>query len=210
MNLIFLGPPGAGKGTAAARVAEEFGMPHISTGDLFRAAIKNETELGLQVKAITEKGDLVPDSLTIELVNDRLKDGDAANGFILDGFPRTIPQAEALETASKITRVLNFKLDDEEIIERLSGRRVCRSCGKGYHVHFMPPKKPGICDVCGGELYTRKDDSIESIKNRLSVYAEQTEPLIEFYRSRDLLSDVDAKPSAERVFDSLKAMLEAL
>lgn len=208
MNLVFLGPPGAGKGTAAEQVAKEFKIPHISTGDLFRAAIKNRTELGNQVKEITEKGDLVPDSLTIEIVKERLKNADATGGYILDGFPRTIPQAEALSGFSNVTRVLNFVLDDAEVVERLSGRRVCRSCGRGYHVRFMPPKKEGVCDVCGGELYTRKDDSVESIHNRLEVYSEQTEPLISFYRTRDLLIDIDAKPSAAEVFEAVRKLLE--
>lgn len=210
MNLIFLGPPGAGKGTAASKVAAEFEIPHISTGDLFRAAIKNETELGLQVKAITEKGDLVPDELTVEIVKERLQADDTKNGYILDGFPRTIPQADALAGFSSVTRVLNFQLDDEEVVERLSGRRVCRSCGTGYHVRFMPPKKEGVCDVCGGELYTRKDDTVESIKNRLTVYAKQTAPLIEYYAGRDLLTNIDAKPAAERVLESVKGILKNL
>jgi adenylate kinase len=203
MNLIFLGPPGAGKGTTASKAATEFGIPHISTGDLFRAAIKNETELGLRVKAITEKGDLVPDDLTVEIVKERLQAPDSQKGYILDGFPRTIPQAEALSGFSSITRVLNFELDDHEVVERLSGRRVCKACGAGYHVRFMPPKKEGVCDVCGGELYTRKDDTIESIKNRLNVYSSQTSPLIDYYTKRQLLTDVDAKPSAEEVLQSV-------
>lgn len=208
MNLVFLGPPGAGKGTAAEEVAKAFQIPHISTGDLFRAAIKNGTELGTQVKEITEKGNLVPDSLTIEIVKDRLKNDDTKAGYILDGFPRTIPQAESLDGFSKITRVVNFVLTDEDVVERLSGRRVCRSCGRGYHVRFMPPKKEGICDVCGGELYTRKDDSVDSIRNRLKVYSEQTEPLVAYYRERDLLTDVDARPPADAVYSAVKRLLE--
>lgn len=210
MKLIFIGPPGAGKGTAAAKTAEEFGIPHISTGDLFRAAIKNETKLGLQVKEITEKGDLVPDDLTVKLVDERLHQEDTKGGFILDGFPRTIPQADALNGISEITRVLNFRLDDEEIIERLSGRRVCRSCGTGYHVRFMPSQKDGVCDVCGGELYTRKDDGEDSIRNRLEVYARQTEPLIAYYTKRDLVTNVDAKPPADEVFAVIKGILAHL
>lgn len=207
MNLIFLGPPGAGKGTAASKVAAEFEIPHISTGDVFRAAIKNETDLGLRVKAITEKGDLVPDDLTVEIVKERLQADDTKKGYILDGFPRTIPQADALQEFSLITHVLNFRLDDSVAVERLSGRRVCRSCGTAYHVRFMPPRKQGVCDLCGGELYTRKDDTVESIENRLKVYARQTAPLIDYYSQRKLLVNVDASPTAEEVLRSLKGLL---
>ena len=210
MNLIFMGPPGAGKGTVAARAAQEFAIPHISTGDLFRAAIKNETELGLKVKAITEAGDLVPDELTIALVRERLEEDDTDEGFILDGFPRTIPQAEALDVFCEVTRVLNLMLSDEQIIERLSGRRVCKNCGKTYHVVTMPPQKAGVCDACGGELYTRKDDSVESIKNRLAVYRSQTFPLIEFYQKSNLVQEINASPGAEEVYRSVKASLSAL
>jgi len=209
MNLIFMGPPGAGKGTVAARAAQEFAIPHISTGDLFRAAIKNESELGLKVRAITEAGDLVPDELTIALVRERLEEDDTDEGFILDGFPRTIPQAEALNVFCEITRVLNFTLSDEQIIERLSGRRVCKNCGKTYHLVTMPPKKAGICDACGGELYTRKDDSVESIKNRLAVYRSQTFPLIEFYQKSNLVQEINASPGAEEVYRNVKAALSA-
>jgi len=208
MNLIFMGPPGAGKGTVAARAAQDFAIPHISTGDLFRAAIKNETELGLKVKAITEAGDLVPDELTIALVRERLEDDDTDDGFILDGFPRTIPQAEALDLFCEVTRVLNFTLTDEQIIERLSGRRVCKNCGKTYHVTTMPPKVAGVCDACGGELYTRKDDSVDSIKNRLAVYRSQTFPLIEFYQKSSLVQEIDASPSAEVVYRSVEEALK--
>ena len=207
MNLIFLGPPGAGKGTAAAKVAGSCKIPHISTGDLFRAAIKNETELGIQVKTITEQGNLVPDELTVSLVKERLQEGDTKNGFILDGFPRTIPQAEALARIARIDRAVNFELSEVEVIERLSGRRVCRSCGTGYHIRFMPPKQDGICDACGGELYTRKDDTVDSIKNRLAVYAQQTEPLIEFYQQRGLLVTVNAGPPPGEVLKSLNEAL---
>ena len=200
MNLVFLGPPGAGKGTIAAKVNKNFGYPHISTGDLFRAAIKNQTPLGKQVTAITEKGDLVPDELTIQMVKERLAEPDAAKGFILDGFPRTITQAEALRAMCKITSVLNFDVGEKLIIERLAGRRVCRSCGATYHIRFMPPKREQICDACGGELYTRKDDTIESIQNRLSVYNAQTAPLIAYYTERKLIVNIDAALDADSVY----------
>lgn len=210
MNLIFLGPPGAGKGTVAGRAAREFSIPHISTGDLFREAIKNQTPLGLKVKSITEAGDLVPDELTIALVRERLEDDDTDGGFIIDGFPRTIPQAEAFESFVKVSRVLNFVLLDEQVIERLSGRRVCKNCGKTYHVLYMPSQKDGICDACSGELYTRKDDSVESIKNRLDVYKKQTFPLVEFYKKRGLVMDIDASPEAEEVYGTAKRILGTL
>jgi adenylate kinase len=207
MNLIFLGPPGAGKGTMAARAAAEAKIPHISTGDLFRNAIKNETDLGKKVKAILAKGDLVPDDLTIALVAERLSATDTNPGYILDGFPRTIPQAESFEAMSKIDKVINFVLADDAIVERLSGRRTCKSCGRGYHLKFMPPKREGVCDVCGGELYTRPDDSEESIRNRLTVYAKQTQPLIAFYSKRKILADIDAGPGPDTVFRSIQSLL---
>lgn len=199
MKFIFLGPPGAGKGTLAAKVAEEYKLPHISTGDIFRAAIKNQTPLGIKVKAIIDSGALVSDDITIELVKDRLSQDDAQNGFILDGFPRTIPQAEALAGIVAIDAAVNFDIADDAVIERLSGRRVCKGCGKNYHVKFMPSQKDGLCDDCNGELYTRDDDKIESIKNRLVVYRKQTAPLIDYYRSKNLLTDIDARPATEAV-----------
>lgn len=210
MNLIFLGPPGVGKGTIATRVKVEFSIPHISTGDLFREAIKNQTKLGKEVQKIIEAGNLVPDELTVAMVQERLALGDVKKGFILDGFPRTIPQAESLEKISTIDRVVNFILADEAILMRLSGRRMCRSCGYSHHIIFMPPKVEGKCDKCGGELYIRKDDTEESIKNRLEVYKKQTEPLIAFYKAKGLLSDIDAAPEADRVFTSTKKLLSAL
>jgi adenylate kinase len=207
MNLIFLGPPGAGKGTMATRLAEERGIPHISTGDIFRENINNETELGKQVKAILDSGELVPDELTIELVKDRLKQEDAKAGFILDGFPRTIPQAEALEGFATIDTVVRFVLGDEEIIKRLSGRRVHKPSGRTYHVVFNPPKAPGKDDVTGEELIQRPDDREESIKNRLEVYRRQTEPLVNFYQEKGLLIDIDASPEPDSVFANLVASL---
>jgi len=197
MKLIFLGPPGAGKGTLATLVSKEHGIPQISTGDMFREAIKKETELGKKVKAILASGELVPDELTVSLVKERLAQADAKKGFILDGFPRTIPQAEALEKFQKLDAVVNFAIDDALVVKRLSGREICKNCGAIYHVTNMPSKVKGVCDKCGGPLYTRPDDSLESINNRLSVYRKQTEPLIEFYRSRKLLQEIDSSKSPE-------------
>jgi adenylate kinase len=207
MNLIFLGPPGAGKGTMASRLANDQGIPHISTGDIFRANIKNQTELGKKVKAILDRGDLVPDELTIELVKDRLSKPDTAGGFILDGFPRTIPQAEALGTFSRIDRVVNFQLSDEEVVKRLSGRRMAPTSGRTYHVMFNPPKKEGIDDETGEKLIIRPDDEVDAVKNRLDVYNRQTAPLIDFYTEKKMLTDLDSSPKPDDVYSSLKKLL---
>ena len=207
MKMILLGPPGAGKGTMAVRIKEDLGIPHISTGDLFRAAIKNQTELGVKVKAIIDRGDLVPDELTVALVEERLSQGDTANGYILDGFPRTTGQADALAGFSQVDVVINFTVAEEEVVRRLSGRRLCKECGAGYHVEFIPPKEEGKCDKCGGELYTRDDDKIESIKNRLKVYADSTEPLISYYTEKGLIKDVDAGQAPDDVFAGVKKVL---
>ncbi|MEX2445494.1 MAG: adenylate kinase [Alkalispirochaeta sp.] len=208
MKLVFLGPPGAGKGTMATQLAEHAGIPHVSTGDIFRANIKQQTELGKKVKAILDSGELVPDTLTIELVQDRLSQPDAQSGFILDGFPRTVPQADALAEMQELDRVINFELDDEEVVRRLSGRRVHPGSGRTYHVVFSPPKTEGVDDVTGEPLVQREDDSESSIKNRLRVYREQTQPLIAYYRSRGQLVDLDAGPKPEHVFENLKAILK--
>jgi adenylate kinase len=207
MKLIFLGPPGAGKGTLAGLVAKEYGIPQVSTGDIFRDAIKRETELGKRVKAIVGRGDLVPDELTVSLVRERLAQPDAAKGYILDGFPRTIPQAEALEGFQKLDAVVNFVIGDDLVVTRLSGREVCRSCGAIYHVRNMPSKVKGVCDRCGGPTYTRDDDKLESVKNRLEVYKRQTEPLIAFYRERGLLRDVDSSTTPEATMAGVRAVL---
>ena len=207
MKLIFLGPPGAGKGTLAGLVSKDHGIPQISTGDMFREAIKKETPLGKKVKEILGRGDLVPDELTVDLVRERLSQTDAAKGYILDGFPRTIPQAEALGRFQTLDAVVNFAIDDELVVERLSGSLICRNCGAIYHLKNMPPKVPGVCDKCGGPLYTRPDDSLESITNRLKVYRKQTEPLIEFYRKKKLLKDIDSSKSPEDTHRQIEKVL---
>lgn len=191
-NFIFLGPPGAGKGSLAVKVAEEYKIPHISTGDIFRANIKAQTPLGVKVKAIIDSGSLVSDELTFELVKDRLSQDDCKNGYILDGFPRTIPQAEMLEGLVSDIKVVNFEIQDEIVIRRLSTRRVCKSCGANYNVLTLKPKVEGVCDKCGGELYQRDDDKQESILHRMDVYREQTEPLINFYKEKGKITDLDA------------------
>lgn len=203
MNLIFLGPPGAGKGTLAAAASSEFGIPHVSTGELFRAAIKEGNELGKKVKAVIDSGGLVPDGLTIDLVKERFSRPDTAKGWILDGFPRTVPQAEALEAMCSYDAAVNFDVGNEEVVRRLSGRRVCRKCSHNYHVEFLPPKAPGVCDACGGELYVRDDDAEASIRKRLEVYRAQTEPLIAFFSGRGKLITIDARPAPEKVMESL-------
>ena len=207
MKLIFLGPPGAGKGTLAGLVSKEHGIPQISTGDMFREAIKKETALGKQVKEILGRGDLVPDDLTVSLVKERLSQDDAVKGFILDGFPRTIPQAEALGKIQSLDAVVNFAIDDELVVQRLYGREICKNCGAIYHVKNMPSKVKGVCDKCGGPLYTRPDDSLESITNRLDVYRKQTEPLIEFYRKKKLLKDIDSSKSPEDTHRQIEKVL---
>jgi adenylate kinase len=210
MRLIFLGAPGAGKGTIASAIGKERGLPQVSTGDLFREAVKNGTELGLRVKGIMERGELVPDELTVALVRERLGRPDTAKGYILDGFPRTIPQAEALAAFQRIDGAINFRCGDEVVVRRLSGRRICRSCGAIYHVENMPPRREGVCDRCGGELYIRDDDRLESIRNRLRVYREQTEPLIGWYRDRRLLHDIDSEQTVEKSLQQLRPLLAGL
>ncbi len=204
MNFIFLGPPGAGKGTLASQVSEEYGIPQISTGDIFRENIKNQTELGKKVKAIIDSGALVPDEVVLEIVDDRLKKDDCKNGFILDGFPRTIPQAEAFEKLGIDVKVVNFEVNNDLIIARLSNRRVCKNCKANYNVKFMPPKVDGVCDKCGGELFTREDDKLESITNRLEVYRKETEPLIAFYKKLDKITDIDSARDSKEVLVDFK------
>lgn len=214
MKIIMLGAPGAGKGTQAKRIAAQYGIPHISTGDIFRYNVKNATELGMKAKEYMDQGLLVPDELTLELIMDRFTKDDCKNGYVLDGFPRTIPQAEALTAAlakqeDAIDYAINVDVPDEAIVSRMSGRRACLSCGGTYHVVFNPSKKDGICDVCGGELVLRKDDSPETVQNRLSVYHEQTQPLIDYYKKQDILKEVDGTKEMEEVFRSITDILEA-
>ncbi len=204
MKLIFLGPPGAGKGTLAALVAGLYKIPHISTGEIFRAAIREKTALGVKVQAIIDAGQLVSDDITIELVRERLAKSDAVNGFILDGFPRTIPQAEALASIVNVDAAVNFDIDDNDVTARLSGRRVCKNCSQNYHIDYMKPKVEGKCDKCGGDLFIREDDKIEAITKRLEVYRAQTAPLINHYRDLSKLVDIDAKPDSVVVLESFQ------
>ena len=203
-NFIFLGPPGAGKGSLAVKVAEAYKIPHISTGDIFRANIKAQTPLGVKVKAIIDSGSLVSDELTFELVKDRLAQDDCKNGYILDGFPRTIPQAEMLEGLVADVKVVNFEIADEIVIRRLSTRRVCKACGANFNVLTLPPKVEGVCDKCGGELYQRDDDKQESIMHRMDVYREQTEPLINFYKNKGKITDLDASIETDVLLGKFK------
>ena len=203
-NFVFLGPPGAGKGSLAVKVAEDYKIPHISTGDIFRANIKAQTPLGVKVKAIIDSGSLVSDELTFELVKDRLAQDDCKNGYILDGFPRTIPQAEMLEGLVSDVKVVNFEIKDEIVIRRLSTRRVCKACGANFNVLTLPPKVEGVCDKCGGELYQRDDDKQESILHRMDVYREQTEPLINFYKEKGKITDLDASIETDILLGEFK------
>ncbi|MFO1519754.1 MAG: adenylate kinase [bacterium] len=213
MNLILFGPPGAGKGTQAKKVQEIYQVPQISTGDMLRAAKTARTPLGLKAESYMVAGKLVPDDVIIGLIEERLKEKDCEKGFILDGFPRTIAQAEALDgTLTKqkrnIDRVINIDVDEEELVKRLTGRRQCENCNQGYHLMFHPSKQEGICDRCGGKLYQRDDDKEETIRHRLSVYREQTAPLIEFYRKKGWLETVKGEGAVDKVFDSIVKVLQ--
>lgn len=193
MNVVLLGAPGAGKGTQAERIVAEFGLPHISTGEMLRAAVAQDTPLGREAQRHMQAGELVPDEVVVGIIRERLAQPDAAAGFLLDGFPRTLAQAEALDgmlsdAGRRLTHVVVLEVPEQELVERLSGRRMCRDCGKGYHLVFDLPSKPGVCDACGGELYQRADDNEETVRNRLVVYARQTEPLIDYYREQGLVS----------------------
>ena len=208
MNLVFLGPPGAGKGTIAKVAKEALGVPHISTGDLFRANIKNETELGKRVKEILASGGLVPDEITIKMVENRLSESDCEKGYILDGFPRTIPQAEALSKMSNVEGVINFVLSEDEIIKRLSGRRMCPSTGRTYHILFNPPKVEGIDDETGEPLIQRDDDKPESIRHRLELYNEATAPLIDYYKAKDVVLDLICTNDPKETEDNFFALIK--
>ncbi len=212
MNIILLGPPGAGKGTQAKKIAESYALPHISTGDILRENINNKTKLGMKAKSYMERGELVPDELLITIIKERLSKSNCLQGFLLDGFPRTIPQADALqmiltESNKNLDAVLNIDVDDEELIKRLSGRRMC-SCGASYHMMFNPPKNNEICDRCKRKLYQREDDKTDAIKNRLIVYKKQTQPLIEYYKEKSLLRTIDGGKDISQVFEDIKKLLE--
>ncbi len=207
MKIILLGSPGAGKGTQAKIITKALGIPHISTGDILRKAIEEKTPLGLKAKGYMDKGHLVPDDLIIGLVKERIGRKDCEEGFLLDGFPRTIPQAQALEKISNIDKVINLKIVNEVAIERLSGRRTCKRCGAMYHVIYIPSRKEGICDRCGGELIIREDDRREAVSKRLEVYREETRPLVEYYRKKGLLVIIDGGRSKEEVTRDLLASI---
>jgi len=213
MKIIMLGAPGAGKGTQAKRIADKYKIPHISTGDIFRANIKNGTELGNKAKSFMDQGLLVPDELVVDLVVDRVKQEDCTNGYVFDGFPRTIPQAEALDNAltaisESIDYAVNVEVPDENIVNRMAGRRACINCGATYHFVHIPSKVEGICDVCGNELVLRDDDKPETVLKRLNVYHEQTQPLIDYYQNKGILVEVDGTKDMAEVFDAIVEVLE--
>jgi adenylate kinase len=211
-NLVLLGPPGAGKGTQAGRIVSEYGIPHVSTGDILRSAVKRQTQMGLEAKKFMDAGELVPDSVVIGIVKDRLQEPDTAKGFLMDGFPRTIPQAEALDGVldgleRAVTKVLVLLVDEDLLLKRLTGRRVCRSCQTPFHVLFTQPKKEGVCDKCGGELYQRDDDTEATVRNRLEVYRNQTEPLIDYYDRAGLVARIDGAQEAEVTYGDIRTAL---
>ena len=213
MYILLMGPPGAGKGTQAANLVQKYGIPHISTGDMFRAAVKEGTELGKKAKACMDAGQLVPDEITIGIVKERLAKPDCAKGSILDGFPRTVEQADALDGILKalsirLTRAVDISVPSDVLVERAVGRRICKKCGATYHIRFNPSKAEGVCDACGGETYQRADDSEATMKNRLSVYEAQTKPLISYYREAGLYSEIDGSQEMSKVFADITACLE--
>jgi adenylate kinase len=213
MKIIMLGAPGAGKGTQAKMIAETYKLPHVSTGDIFRANIKNNTDLGKEAKTYMDKGELVPDELTVRILLDRVAQADCANGYVLDGFPRTIPQAEVLDQElTKLNDQIDYAIDvdvpDENIVKRMSGRRACLTCGATYHIEHIPHKQEGICDKCGSELVQRDDDKEETVLNRLKVYHDQTQPLIDYYTKKNILKTVDGTVDMKDVFAAITAILE--
>ncbi|MFD2680978.1 adenylate kinase [Bacillus seohaeanensis] len=215
MNIVLMGLPGAGKGTQAEKIIEKYGIPHISTGDMFRAAIKEGTELGLKAKSFMDNGDLVPDEVTIGIVRERLSKEDCLKGFLLDGFPRTVAQAEALENilsdlGKKMNYVINIEVDKDILMERLTGRRICKECGATYHLIFNPPKEEGVCDRCGGELYQRADDNEETVQNRLDVNIQQTKPLLDYYEDKGYLKNIDGQQDIVKVFAGIDELLGGL
>lgn len=212
MNIILMGLPGAGKGTQAEKIVDEFHIPHISTGDAFRAAVKEETPLGLQAKSYMDKGHLVPDDVVIGIVRERLGKDDCKNGFLLDGFPRTVPQAEALDSilegmGRSIDHVIEIEVPREILMERLTGRRICKNCGATYHVVFNPPKVEGVCDKCGGELYQREDDNEKTVATRLDVNIEQSAPLLQYYGEKGLLRKINGQQEINKVFEDVVQVL---
>lgn len=213
MKIVMLGAPGAGKGTQAIKIADKYVIPHISTGDIFRANIKGGTELGIKAKSYMDKGELVPDEVTIGMLLDRIGQDDCKNGYVLDGFPRTIPQAESLTKAlsdqgGKIDFAIDINVPDDAIIKRMSGRRACPKCGATYHIVYAAPKTENICDKCGSELIIRSDDKPETVQDRLNVYHKQTEPLISYYKNADVLREIDGTKELEEVFSDVVAVLE--
>lgn len=212
MNVILLGPPGAGKGTQAKMLVEEYQIPQISTGDILRAAVKEGSPLGKEAKACMDKGDLVPDSVVIGIVEERIQQPDCAKGYMLDGFPRTVPQAEALDgmlqnLSSQIDHVVSIEVANEELVGRLTGRRTCRDCGVGFHVMFDPPEQEGVCDKCGGELYQRDDDNVETVTSRLEVYESQTLPLIDYYTAQEKIRPIDGVGDIKEIFGRVTQVL---
>jgi adenylate kinase len=215
VNLVLMGLPGAGKGTQAEQIVEQYGIPHISTGDMFRAAMKDGTELGLQAKSFMDEGQLVPDEVTIGIVRERLSKDDCEKGFLLDGFPRTVPQAEALEDIlsqldKQINYVINIDVDHGILMERLTGRRICKACGATYHLVFNPPAQEGTCDRCGGELYQRADDNAETVQNRLDVNIAQAQPLLDFYETKGYLRNINGQQDIKIVFADINVLLGGL